>query len=430
MTSPKTTVQTIHSDRIGDSYYKIQHASGLTVFVYPKEENHSAFASFAANFGSINTAFQIEGEEGVSRVPDGIAHYLEHKLFESEEGDAFLKFSKTGASANAYTSFDSTCYIVSSSENLYESLKILLSFVQDPFFTKENVAKEQGIIGQEIQMYEDDPQWKVMFNLLRNMYHTHPVRNDIAGTLESIAEITPEDLYLCYNTFYTPSSMVLAIAGKIDVDTVIGLCDRLLKNRQEKHVRRIFENEPETVLSHRVEQKLPVAIPLFQFGFKRTPGEKPASVEKIAATEILLEIMAADSSPLFRRLLDAELINETSFDTEYFEGPGYDAVFFSGESRNPDAVAQEILKEAESLRKRGISEIDFLRAKKSVYGRNVSALNSTDSIANSLASMHFSGRELFSYLEALINIEPASVFAELSSISPANSVLSVILPED
>src|SRR5699024_9426370 len=143
-------------------------------------------------------------------------------------------------------------------------------------------------------------------------------------------------------------------------------CDRLLKNRQEKHVRRIFENEPETVLSHRVEQKLPVAIPLFQFGFKRTPGEKPASVEKIAATEILLEIMAADSSPLFRRLLDAELINETSFDTEYFEGPGYDAVFFSGESRNPDAVAQEILKEAESLRKRGISETDFLRAKKSV----------------------------------------------------------------
>ena len=153
-------------------------------------------------------------------------------------------------------------------------------------------------------------------------------------------------------------------------------------------------------------------------------------MEKIAATEILLEIMAADSSPLFRRLLDAELINETSFDTEYFEGPGYDAVFFSGESRNPDAVAQEILKEAENLRKRGISETDFLRAKKSVYGRNVSALNSTDSIANSLASMHFSGRELFSYLEALINIEPASVFAELSSISPANSVLSVILPED
>ena len=223
--------------------------------VYPKEHNSSAFASFAADFGSVNTAFQIEGETAVRRVPDGTAHYLEHKLFESEEGDAFLQFSKTGASANAYTSFDTTCYIVSSAENICESLEILLSFVQEPYFTKENVEKERGIIEQEIQMYEDDPQWKVMFNLRRNMYHVHPVRNDIAGSLESIAQITPEELYLCYSSFYRPDSMVLSLSGKIDVDTVITMCDRLIRAAPERHVRRVFESEPETVLSHRVEQR-------------------------------------------------------------------------------------------------------------------------------------------------------------------------------
>ncbi len=426
-----TSVETIRSSLTGDSYYRIQHSSGLTVYVYPKEGCTSAFASFAANFGSINTAFQIEGEATVHRVPDGTAHYLEHKLFESEEGDAFLQFSKTGASANAYTSFENTCYIVSSAENLYESLEILLSFVQDPYFTKENVAKEQGIIGQEIQMYEDDPQWKVMFNLLRSMYHVHPVRNDIAGSLETIARITPEDLYLCYSSFYSPDSMVLSLAGNINLDRVVALCDKLIQPRQRKRVRRVFEKEPETILSHRIEQKLPVAMPLFQFGFKRTPGDAPATVEEIAATEILLELMGSDSSRLFRRLLDAELINETSFDTEYFEGPGYDAVFFSGESKSPDAVAEAILKEAEHLKKEGIPEEDFLRAKKSVYGRNIAALNSADSIASSLVSMHFAGRELFSYLEALRSITPEMVYKEMNNgIDAAHSVLSVILPED
>ncbi len=183
------------------------------------------------------------------------------------------KFSKTGASANAYTSFENTCYIVSSAENLYESLEILLSFVQDPYFTKENVAKEQGIIGQEIQMYEDDPQWKVMFNLLRkNVFHVHPVRNDIAGSLETIARITPEDLYLCYSSFYSPDSMVLSLAGNINLERILALCDKLIQPRQRKRVRRVFEKEPETILSHRIEQKLPVAMPLFQFGFKRNPG--------------------------------------------------------------------------------------------------------------------------------------------------------------
>ena len=183
------------SERVGDCYYEIKHPSGLQIYIYPKEENNSTYAVFGTRYGSIDTTFKTSDESRVHHVPAGIAHYLEHKLFESEDGDAFARYAKTGASANAYTSFDVTCYLFSCTENLYESLEILLDFVQSPYFTEQTVQKEQGIIGQEIRMYDDDPQWKVMTNLLRALYHKHPVRVDIAGTVESIAEITPEYLY-------------------------------------------------------------------------------------------------------------------------------------------------------------------------------------------------------------------------------------------
>ena len=191
-------IKEIKSDRIGDRYYEVDHPSGLKIFVYPKENNNSTYAVFGTRYGSIDTCFQSTEDREPNKVPAGIAHYLEHKLFESEDGDAFARYAKTGASANAYTSFDKTCYLFSCTENVYESLEILLDFVQSPYFTEQTVKKEQGIIGQEIRMYDDDPQWRVMFNLLRAMYHTHPVKIDIAGTVESIAEITPELLYKSY----------------------------------------------------------------------------------------------------------------------------------------------------------------------------------------------------------------------------------------
>ncbi len=414
----------------GDYYYKIHHDSGLVIYVYPKEHNNSTFAVFGTRFGSINTKFRIQGETEIYRVPDGIAHYLEHKLFESEEGDAFSKFSKTGASANAYTSFDTTCYLFSSAQNLYESLQILLEFVQDPYFTEENVKKEQGIIGQEIRMYEDDPQWRVTFNMLKGMYHTHPVREDIAGTVDSIRAITPENLYLCYHTFYNLKNMVLSIAGKVDPEKVLEICDKAFHQQETPEVERIFDREPETVCTHYVEQNLSVSMPLFQLGFKEKAGEQLIPVKQLAAREILLEILASDSSPLFRCLLDSDLINENSFDSEFFEGPGYGAYLFSGESKNPRAVEKEILKELETVRKEGFSSETFLRAKKSVYGRNISALNSADSVANSMASLAFSGRELFAYLQALRDVELEAVLEQLQQgFDPEKRVLSVIYPE-
>ena len=210
----------IKNEELNEKYFKVAHPSGLTIYLYPKPEYKSTYAIFGTNYGSIDTKFQVKGSKEVIEVPDGIAHYLEHKLFESEEGDAFSEYAKTGAIANAYTSFDFTGYLFSCSENFDESLKILLNFVQSPYFTEETVKKEQGIIGQEIRMYEDNPDWKVLFNLLNCLYHNHPVKKDIAGSIESIAEITAEKLYTCYKCFYNLNNMSICIVGNIDYKSV------------------------------------------------------------------------------------------------------------------------------------------------------------------------------------------------------------------
>ena len=419
----------IKSSRIGDRYYEINHASGLKIFVYPKENNNSTYAVFGTKYGSVDNCFKTSDENEPSTVPNGIAHYLEHKLFESEDGDAFARYAKTGASANAYTSFDKTCYLFSCTEKVYESLEILLDFVQSPYFTEQTVQKEQGIIGQEIRMYDDDPQWRVMFNLLRAMYHKHPVKIDIAGTVESIAEITPELLYKCYHTFYNLNNMVLCVAGNVDVYKVLELCDKMLKPSKPVSIDRIFEDEPDSIVESRVEQKLSVSAPLFQLGFKEKAGKTRLTVREIADTEILLEMLASDSSPLFRRLLDAGLINQSSFSYEYFEGPGYASVIFSGESKNPDAVADEIKKEVVNLRERGLDAEAFERSKKAVYGRMVSSFNSVDNIANTMASLAFTEHELFNYIDTIASADLQSVQNRLNSqLRPEYSALSIVRP--
>ena len=423
-------IREVKSDRVGDRYYEVKHPSGLRIFVYPKEQNNSTYAVFGTRYGSVDTTFKRSDEADACTVPAGIAHYLEHKLFESEDGDAFARYAKTGANANAYTSFDVTCYLFSCTENVYESLEILLDFVQSPYFTEQTVQKEQGIIGQEIRMYDDDPQWRVMFNLLEALYHKHPVKVDIAGTVESIAQITPELLYRCYHTFYNLNNMVLCVAGNVELNKVLDLCDRMLKPSKPVEIERIFEEEPREVVKTRVEQKLSVVTPLFQLGFKENAVSRRTTKE-LAETEILLELMASDASPLFRRLLDAGLINESSFGYEYFEGPGYASVIFSGESKDPDRVAEEIRAETERLRRDGIDPEAFQRAKKALYGRNIAALNSVDNIANSMAVFAFAGRELYSYIDELANAKLDSVQKRLEeALDPAYSAVSVVYPVD
>lgn len=421
-------LQQVTGTRVGDQYLKVRHPSGLDLYLYPKENCSTSYAIFGTRYGSIDTCFQRSDEAAPETVPEGIAHYLEHKLFESEEGDAFERYAKTGASANAFTSFESTCYLFSCSDHLYESLEILLDFVQSPYFTEETVAKEQGIIGQEIKMYDDDPQWRVMFNYLRAMYHAHPIRLDIAGTVESIAKITPEYLYRCYNTFYNLNNMVFALAGNFDTDRVLALCDRLLKPSEPVRVQRVFPEEPAGVAERKVEERLSVALPLFQFGFKENVSEKPHSEKDLAAVEVLLDVLASESSPLFRDLLDRGLINESSFSYEYFEGAGYATVMFGGESRDPEAVSDAICREIARLKKEGLPQDAFERAKRALYGENVAALNSTASIANGLIQLAFKERELFTYIDALAELTLKDAQEKLQILQEDRSVLSTVLP--
>ena len=382
---------------------------------------------FGTRYGSIDNCFQRSDEPEPETVPEGIAHYLEHKLFESEDGDAFARYAETGANANAFTGFESTCYVFSCTDRLYDSLRILLDFVQSPYFTEETVAKEQGIIGQEIKMYEDLPGWRVFFNYLQAMYHRHPVRDDAAGTIESIAKITPEYLYRCYNTFYNLNNMALVLSGKFDVDMVLEVCDEMLKPALPVRVKRVFPEEPDTVVKPYIEQKLSVAMPVFQFGYKEAVTG-PRSVTDLAAMSALLSILASDASPMFRKLLDQGLINEASFSRDYFEGSGYATVMFGGESRDPEAAAALIKEEVARLQREGISEEDFRLAKRSLYGESISALNHAAGVAGWVIDFAFKGLEPFAYIDALAELTLPEVQRKLEVLREDRSVLSVIRP--
>ncbi len=416
----------IASPRVGDCYYRGRHSSGLEIILYPKETGSSTQAVLGVKYGSVHNSFQWEGESAPEAMPEGAAHYLEHKLFESEEEDAFARFAETGANANAYTGEESTCYVFSCTDRLYDSLKILLDFVQSPYFTEETVAKERGIIGQELTMYQDSPSWRVFFNYLRAMYHVHPVREDVAGTRESIARITPAHLYRCHEAFYSPSNMILAIVGKFDRDKVAALCDEMLRLVPASRVEPLFPDEPETVARSRIEQELSVAIPVFQFGYKC--GGAPRDEKDLAAMGVLLSVLASDASPLFRRLLDQELINESSFSYQYFEGTGYATVIFGGESKDPERAARLIQEEVREMGAKGIPEEAFHWAKRSLYGDCVSSLNSAAGIAQWLTDFAFQGQELFTYIDALAELTIEQAEEKLKDLREDRSVLSVIRP--
>ena len=423
------TMTVRESQLLGDRYWCVKHPSGLTIFVYPKAQMRSTYALFGTRYGSIDKAFQRSDEPEAEVTPAGIAHFLEHKLFESEDGDAFTRYAQIGASANAYTSFETTRYLYSCTENAEKALEILLDFVQSPYFTAQTIEKEQGIIGQEIKMYDDDPQWRVLFNLLRALYHSHPIKDDIAGTVESIAQITPEHLYRCYNTFYNLNNMALCVCGNCDVDEVLSICDRMLKTSEPVQVTRVFEPEPESIVCPVIEEKLAVASPIFEFGIKEAVTQAHRTEKDLAVTEVLLDIMASDSSPLFRRLLDASLINEASFSYEYFEGTGYGVLLFGGESSDPHAVCDAIKEEMRRLKREGVTEEQVRRSAKSLYGGNMVGLNSPDVIANAVMSMEFNGRELFRYIECFREITAADVNARIQALfDEEKAAISMIEP--
>lgn len=414
------------NDILDEGYYTIEHKSGLKIFVYPKEGYASTYAVFGTKYGSIDTRFKRSDRAEFTEIPAGTAHFLEHKLFESEELDAFQRYAKTGASANAYTSFDRTCYLFTCTGHFKENFEILLDFVRHPYFTEETVRKEQGIIGQEIDMYKDSPEWECLFNMLGAMYHKHSVKIDIAGTKGSIAQITADMLFSCYDTFYNLSNMALAVAGNTTVEEVLEVADRLLKADEPVTVERAFEEEPEGIVTPYVEATLPVATPTFCFGYKESYETPDRSVKEEIAKSIILDVLAGQMSPFYKELLDEGLANNT-FSTEYFNGYNYAAVIFSGESKDPKAVAEKIKARIKAVKKELISAEDFETARKKQYGKTVRAFSDVDIVANSLIVSHFENEELFSEFEFIKSLTLDYVNeALLNSFDEDKAVLSVI----
>lgn len=417
------------SKELRERLHEIDHSSGLKIFVMPKANYKSTYAVFGTKYGSIDTCFKRSDQKEYTRVPEGIAHFLEHKLFESEELDAFTRYAETGASANAFTSFDKTCYLFQCSDRFADSLKILLDFVTHPYFTKETVEKEQGIIGQEITMYYDVPGWMSTFNLLRCLYKNHPVRIDIAGTVESISQITDKLLYDCYHTFYNLNNMALAVVGNVTPEEVIKVCDEMLKKSEDVTIERVFDEEPRDIVKSYEEYCLAVSMPVFSFGYKEACKTPQRTVQETVEMEILLEILAGETSNLYSSLFEKGLINST-FSKEYFTGNGYEAVIFEGESTDAKTVAQAIKEEVARLRKEGISDQAFESARRSLYGREIMSYNVTDDVANAVIGCYFAGYSIFDPLEVYKNVKKEDVEKLLSEkLDEKYSALSVVRSE-
>lgn len=400
-------MQTTTFDQVQETLYQEKLANGLTVYLVPKRGFSKTYAVFTTRYGSIDSHFKTMAGQEI-HVPDGIAHFLEHKMFDKKDRDVFKEFSEYGASYNAFTSFTRTAYLFSCTDNLDKNLNLLLDFVQVPYFTDQSVEKEKGIIGQEITMYDDNPDWKVYMNLLKAMYQDYPVKIEIAGTIESISQITKETLYQCYETFYHPANMVLLVVGSFDPDRVMQL---VRENQSGKtfspplQIERIFPEEPPALAEQRVEHHLPVGLPKCLIGFKETQtgltGE--ALLKRELTTKLLLDILFGLSSPLYQKLYDTGLITD-SFDSDYSGEQDYGYSMLGGDTPDPEKLLEMIKQELSQYVQSGIDEQAFERSKRKKIGHFLRALNSVEYIANQFTSYSFSGTDLFAVLPVLESI--------------------------
>lgn len=424
--------KTIYNEQIDEKMLLGTHKSGLSVAIVPKTGFSKYYAIYGTQYGSIDREFKALGEEEKTVLPDGVAHFLEHKLFEMPDGtNAFDSFSKTGGNSNAFTSFNITAYLFSCTENFYENLDILLDFVNTPYFTNENVAKEQGIIGQEIKMYDDDPQWRVFFNMLTAMYHENPVKQDIAGTVESISRITPELLYKCTNTFYNPSNMYLVLVGDIDENKIEEYIDRHIpKDRAAGRVLRFSPKEPEGIAKKFIKQNLSVSTPMFAVGFK----EKETGLcgyellKKEIATEILIEILFGKSSENYIKMYESGII-DSSFEGETELEAEYGFTSFGGESKEPEKVYETILECVESAKKNGISDEKIARIKKAVLSDDIRMYNNVENIGNTYIKSLMKGINPLDYTKAADEIDKEYLMKRLiEHFDKDCCVLSVVYP--
>ena len=353
--------QIIKDSRLAEEYLRVEHPSGLTMLLYPMKGFSTAYAMFSTKYGSIDTCFQRGEDADFVKVPEGIAHYLEHKMFESEEGDAFEKYAQTGASANAFTSFDKTCYLFACTDRFQESLEILLDCVTHPYFTKETVEKEQGIIGP-------------------------------------IAQIDAELLYRCYHTFYNLHNMVLTIAGNFDPQQVIESADKILKPAEPFCVQRKTEDEPAQVCRKRFVQHLPVAVPMFYIGFKGPNEGERQNFCNMLMDEMIVDIVTGETTELYKQLYNDGLINGGIIG-ETMPGRDYLCSMISGESRDPDQVYERICAEFERVKQEGINQKTFEQVKKSTYGRYLGLFSKPESLASAMNNCYFAGLDVYELVE-------------------------------
>jgi predicted Zn-dependent peptidase len=394
-------MQVIPYPHLNETIYHEELSNGLNVYVLPKEGFQKTYATFSTKYGSVDNHFKVEGQKDV-RVPDGIAHFLEHKMFEEPEGDVFSSFASQGASANAFTSFDRTAYLFSATEDIMTNLQTLINFVQNPYFTDENVEKEKGIIGQEINMYQDNPDWRSYFGLIEAMYKTHPVRIDIAGTIESISKISKETLYECYHTFYHPSNMSLFVVGGVKPEEVIAFVkeNQAAKSFEPQgRIKRFFEEEQLAVENPQKLIHLPVSLPKCLFGFKEQPPgtEGKALLELELVTKIVLDIVFSGSSSIYQMLYDEQLISD-NFGHEYNCSKDYAFSVIGGDTKDPEQLISRIREEVEKLKISGLDLETFERSRKKKIGNFLRMLNSPESIANEFTKYRFNDIDLFDIL--------------------------------
>ena len=417
-------------ERIGEEVFHTTLPNGLPVYIVPKKDFLRKYALFATRYGGMDMRFEKDGQW--LDTPAGIAHYLEHKMFDTEDGNALQELAKNGAEPNAFTSNAITCYYFDATEKFYESLEILLSFVSVPYFTDESVQKEQGIIGQEIGMIEDNPEWQVYKQLMQALYHTSPARTPVAGSVESISHITAQTLYDCHKAFYTPANMCLVVVGDVKPERIIASANQILPAKSGPLIRRDYGAEEElTAAEHFVSAAMEVSMPTFLVGFKCPPQHGGEQQHRFTAIgELACDVLMGESSPLYARLYAEGLING-SFGAAFDLLPGASYVYAGGDSKDPQAVAEAILAEAQRLVSQGVDGDYYRRVVNANFGAALKALNSFESIAVSMAEGCFQGYDPYRFPEVYDSITVEDVLDFLrQNMTRDHMALSVITPKE
>ena len=415
-----------YSSAVDEFLYTNEMDSGIKCYVLPKKGFVEKQAMIAVNYGSVDNEFEANGK--IEKMPSGIAHYLEHKLFEEREGNVFEKFSKLGGNVNAFTNFTNTAYYFNTTENFDANFGTLLDFVQEPYFTDENVEKERGIISQEINMYQDDPIWIVYINMLAGLYKNKYFKENIAGSVSSIKKITKDMLLDCYNKFYVPQNMAIICCGDVDVENIFRIVEEKIQKKRPKEIHRVQPKEPQKINKKLIKENLAISTPLFYIGFKDN-DESTLITEKTAAIKVLLDIVAGESSAFYEKLYNKGFINQ-HFTIEYITNIYFGNSIFSGFSKHWEEVRELLLYELKEIKKNGISEDHFQRIKNKHIGRFIRGFNSIDALASSQVDYFSKGTDIFAALDSYVNLQKNKVEEFLvKHLTEENMTTSVVLPE-